>query len=102
MALQKRMKLSCQILHENLPRSCSFLEPNGGYFIWIQLPEHIDSHDFAVFCHDKFKVIVYPSESFSVDRDIKNCLRVAVGFQECEALDEALHKLSDAINEYCS
>lgn len=39
-ALEQRCKAMCAALHEHLPQA-RFHEPDGGYFVWLQLPEQV-------------------------------------------------------------
>lgn len=94
------MELSCKILRENLPTSCSFLEPKGGYFIWIKLPQNINAQEFNAFCRDKYKVVGIPGDVFSLNKTSKNCLRISIGFQTIETLQTAVTLLCEAINEF--
>jgi DNA-binding transcriptional MocR family regulator len=33
------MNALCDALDKNLPANCSYRHPEGGYFVWIKLPE---------------------------------------------------------------
>jgi len=95
-----RMELSCKILRENLPITCSFLEPKGGYFIWIKLPQNISAQEFNAFCRENYKVVVIPGDVFSLNKTSKNCLRISIGFHTVETLQTAVTRLCEALNEF--
>ena len=33
------MTALCDVLNKHLPANCSYRHPEGGYFVWIKLPE---------------------------------------------------------------
>ena len=39
---KERLAAVCEILDRCLPSCCSYRKPEGGYFIWIHLPEGIN------------------------------------------------------------
>lgn len=99
-AYKDRMKLVCQILRDKLPNECSFVEPSGGYFIWIRLPEHCIAMDFNEIARTKYRVITISSDVFSVTKKIRNCIRISIGFQTYERLAHAVPILCRAITEF--
>lgn len=94
------METTCKILREKLPSSCSFLEPKGGYFIWIELPEAVNAQKFNEFCREKYQLIVIPGNIFSLDKKFTNCIRITIGFQTNAILQTAIPRLCLAINEF--
>jgi 2-aminoadipate transaminase len=40
---KKRSQRMCELLKSSLPASVSFIEPRGGFYIWLNLPEHVDA-----------------------------------------------------------
>ncbi|MFM2590252.1 PLP-dependent aminotransferase family protein [Vibrio sp. TBV020] len=70
--------------------------PNGGYFVWIELPAHIDSHAL-------FKVLVEQGITvafgglFGDNKQFSNFIRVNTSFAPSSELDEALTHLSSQL-----
>lgn len=98
--VQKRMELTCEILRNNLPSSCTFVEPIGGYFIWIELPKNAIASEANSYCRDNYKVFGLPSEIFAPAKNVNNCLRLSIGFQECDVLKVALVELCKGLKEF--
>lgn len=40
-ALQRNCAALSEALRQHLPASCHFLQPEGGYFVWLQLPDEV-------------------------------------------------------------
>ncbi|XP_037906808.1 uncharacterized protein YER152C isoform X3 [Hermetia illucens] len=98
---KERMLSVCAVLHSKLPLNCTFMEPAGGYFIWIELPKHLDAVEFNEFCVEKYKVYVIPGERFSVHGRFRNCFRISIAFHTKEVLVDAIEKLCKALEEFC-
>lgn len=94
------MDVACQLLREKLPKNCHFLEPKGGFFIWITFPANVVAADFNRFCLDKYKVVAIAGDLFSANGSFKNCLRVTIGFHSKENLTIGLTKLCKAYGEF--
>lgn len=94
------MEFCCKFLRENLPDGCSALEPDGGYFIWIELPENVIATEFNVYALEKFKVVTIPGDTFSVEKRFKNFLRISIGFQNISVLEPGLKNLCEALGFY--
>jgi 2-aminoadipate transaminase len=43
---RERRDMLVHALEEHLPGDCSWVIPQGGFFVWLQLPAHIDSASF--------------------------------------------------------
>lgn len=97
---KERLLVVCDILEKNLPENCYFYKPSGGYFVWITLPENIDSNKLNEFCKINYKVFFVPGDRFSIEKKFKNCLRITIGFQSGDTLKEGVTRLCVAITEF--
>jgi 2-aminoadipate transaminase len=43
---RERRDMLVHALEEHLPQDCSWVTPQGGFFVWLRLPAHIDSASF--------------------------------------------------------
>nr|CAD7439005.1 unnamed protein product [Timema bartmani] len=82
---KERMQAVCDTLDQFLPSYCSFMRPEGGYFVWLRLPESVDANRLAVWCQEKYKVAAIPGSRFSVKQGFKNYLRLAIAFHQKES-----------------
>nr|CAD7587914.1 unnamed protein product [Timema genevievae] len=98
--ISERMQAVCDTLDQFLPSYCSFTRPEGGYFVWLRLPESVDANRLAVWCQEKYKVAAIPGSRFSVKQGFKNYLRLAIAFHQVEILTEATKNLCLGIQDY--
>jgi DNA-binding transcriptional MocR family regulator len=47
---QKNARSLCQILEGQLPASVRFTKPQGGYFVWVELPTNVQAADVLDLC----------------------------------------------------
>lgn len=102
--LSERMDVTVNILQNSLPSSCSFINPGGGYFVWIRLPKGKSTKDLLKLAMQKYKVFYLHGEVFSTltERDFSNCLRITIGYYSKDVLEDAVSKLCQAIQEFVS
>ncbi|MDF5722906.1 MAG: PLP-dependent aminotransferase family protein [Rhizonema sp. PD37] len=65
-----------QVLDDVLPRTVSFTKPKGGFFLWLKLPQSINSNDLLTEAH-AFKIGFRPGTLFSPEKDFTNFLRIS-------------------------
>ena len=103
---QKTYKTQFDALSEALdlylPTSCKYEKPNGGYFIWIQLPDNCNGNALSEYCLKNFKVFAIPGTRFSIEREFKNYIRLTFAFHGPEILREGAKRLGDGIQEFLS
>ena len=73
----KRQNALNSALRENLHESVSFVESNGGFFTWLELPQRVDTEKLIPEAH-KHDVSFAPGSFFSPRRDLKNYFYNAV------------------------
>jgi 2-aminoadipate transaminase len=74
----------------------TWTKPEGGLFLWVTVPEHIDTNDLFMEAI-KFKVAFVPGDAFYGENPAKNHLRINFSFASKEQLAEAVKRLSDCI-----
>ncbi|RAM62531.1 2-aminoadipate aminotransferase [Herbaspirillum rubrisubalbicans] len=83
-------------LQQYFPASCSWSKPEGGMFIWVTLPEHIDAGALLNEAVEQEKVAFVPGAPFYANVAQKNTLRlsfVTVPPEQIRAGVERLGKL---------
>ena len=91
----------CQSLVEALtsllPEGCIVTKPQGGYFVWVQLPQHVNAREMASQSHE-FGFLVKPGHLFTcLDADKDNCLRLCFARLQPVQLSEGVRRLAAAI-----
>ncbi|MFN8133314.1 MAG: PLP-dependent aminotransferase family protein [Solirubrobacteraceae bacterium] len=92
-ALGERVDVLSAALRSQLPEA-SFVQPEGGYFLWIELPEGTDSRTVAAAAKDR-GVIVTAGTEFIVDGG-ERALRIAYSGVDAGEIDEGVRRLADA------
>ena len=83
-------------LQQYFPASCSWSKPEGGMFIWVTLPEHLDAGALLNEAVEQEKVAFVPGAPFYANVPQKNTLRlsfVTVPPEQIRAGVERLGKL---------
>jgi DNA-binding transcriptional MocR family regulator len=96
--LQRKNALN-SALRENLSDSVSFVESDGGFFTWLQLPQSVDTEKLLPEAH-KHDVSFAPGSFFSPRRDLKNYLRLSFAYYQEPDLVEGAKRLAAVINGY--
>ncbi len=78
----------------------TYTHPNGGLFIWVELPEGCDSFELCQKISAK-KVACVPGNAFSVNEtEISNGFRMNFSLPTLEQIDTAVSRVGEAIREY--
>ena len=94
----KRQNALNSALRENLHESVSFVESNGGFFTWLELPQRVDTEKLIPEAH-KHDVSFAPGSFFSPRRDLKNYMRLSFAYYEASELKEGARRLAAVINK---
>lgn len=86
-------------LKAHLPAGTTFEVPDGGYFVLVRLPDHMNAADMLSIAQ-KHKVMYLPGSSFS--ESMKNYLRLSFSWYDYHDLELGARRLADAIREYDS
>jgi DNA-binding transcriptional MocR family regulator len=93
-ALMERAALLAQALRREVP-GASFNEPDGGYFLWVDLPEDIDVGQLAPAAAERGVAVVKGTE-FLLDGG-EHSLRLAYSAVTADQVDEGVRRLAAAI-----
>jgi DNA-binding transcriptional MocR family regulator len=85
-------------LHDHLPPDVSYSEPQGGFFIWLCLPEEIDADTFRSRARDQM-VDFQPGIHFSSRQTLRNHIRLSYSYYEVGELSEGVRRLAGVISE---
>lgn len=72
--------------------------PEGGLFLWVTLPEHLDAEDLFPKAIEK-KVAYVMGSAFHCDRSGKNTMRLNFSYPSEEQIDEGIKRLAVLIKE---
>jgi len=74
----------------------SWTKPEGGLFLWVSLPEKIDTMKLF-YDAIEYKVAFVPGEVFYGENPSKNHMRINFSFATTQQITEAVRRLSDCI-----
>ncbi len=85
-----------QAVERHFPTGTKLARPQGGYFLWLELPPHVDTlllHQQAL----ERGISIAPGPIFSAKREFKNYLRLNFGHPDSQRLDAAMASLGELI-----
>jgi DNA-binding transcriptional MocR family regulator len=92
-ALRERRDALCAALERELPEA-SFRPPEGGYFLWVDLPEGSDVAQLVAAAKERGLVFV-PGTDFLLEGG-QNSLRLAYSGVTVEQIEEGIGRLAEA------
>jgi 2-aminoadipate transaminase len=98
-AYSQRKKALADALRDNLPDTVRFVEPGGGFFIWLELPDGIDTPHLLDAAFEQ-NVGFLPGLKFSAQSGLKNFARLSFSYYDIPELEEGARRLGKAIREF--
>lgn len=92
----ERCATMLRALEENLSDVARWSRPTGGVFVWVSLPERLDTTEMFHQAIEQ-KVAYIPGGVFSVDGSTKNALRLNFSNVKPEAIEEGVARLAGVI-----
>ncbi len=98
---KKKADLMMDLLDEHLvPAGIKYNRPEGGLFIWCQLPEGVDMAEFCTKAVKEHKVAVVPGSAFNVEGEHLQTFRVNFSTPTDDAMREGVARLGAFAKEY--
>jgi DNA-binding transcriptional MocR family regulator len=88
-----------KILTEQLPRGSRVHIPSGGFLVWIQLPDHIDSEMIQKRLLTK-NIAIAPGTMFSIFSEYRNYFRLTCATGYPQSLNDSIKILLNTIGNY--
>ena len=80
------------------PSEVTWTQPDGGLFLWVVLPEEMQSKNLLKKALEK-KVAFVPGQTFSTDGKIDNTMRLNFSNASDENIEEGIKRLSEVIKD---
>jgi 2-aminoadipate transaminase len=97
-AYSERRDVMIQALKEHFPEGVKWYEPEGGLFLWVELPEAISATDLLPVAVEQ-KVAYVPGKPFFPYEDKDNSLRLNFSNASPEMIREGIKRLGKVLQE---
>ncbi|MEA2031939.1 MAG: PLP-dependent aminotransferase family protein [candidate division Zixibacteria bacterium] len=95
--LSKR-NMMVKTLSETFPKGITWTEPDGGLFLWVELPKHISAKELLPKAVEKKVAYVY-GEPFYPNGGGENCMRLNFSNATLEEIVEGIGRLAELLKE---
>ena len=95
---RERCEAMLAALEEYMPEGLSWTRPEGGFFVWVTLPEGIDTYPLLQKAIDA-GVVFIPGAAFSPSDEPSNKLRLAFSAVPAQAIEEGVRRLAPVLRE---
>jgi DNA-binding transcriptional MocR family regulator len=95
--LAQRLAQMSDAVAASFPSECTFSEPQGGFVLWIKMPEQVDG--FAV--HEQAianGIALMPGTLFSPTGNLRNYIRLNCGNAWTPAIEAAIRRLGEIVH----
>lgn len=99
LAYQNRLRIMRKEVVNSFPRGSTFSIPQGGYYLWVKLPDYIDAGQLQERAFAQ-GISFAPGKLFARTREYNNSLRLSVAAIEMDNVKEAVARLG-AIADAC-
>jgi len=93
-ALARRVRLLAEALRTHLPEA-RFVEPSGGYFLWIELPDDVQAGEVAAAAAELGVAVVKGSDFLLTGGE--HALRLAFSAVTDDQIEEGVRRLAEAV-----
>ncbi len=97
-----RRKTMLDALAREFPRAAQWSKPKGGIFIWVTLPEHVNTLDLLPRAVEQEKIAYVPGIAFGIQGGGRSSLRLNFSNAAPEMLEEGITRLGKIIQEAVS
>jgi len=85
-------------LNEHFPKEARWTCPEGGFFVWVELPAFLDTGVMLAEAVERGVTFV-PGDSFFPDGRGRNCMRLAFCYAEPERIEEGIRRLAEVLSD---
>lgn len=91
---RKRRDIMIAAMEKHFPPGVTWNKPEGGLFLWLKLPEHVDSIELLKKAIQEEKVAFIPGEVFFPNGGGKNYIRLNFSASTPERIEEGIKRLA--------
>ncbi|MBN2655058.1 MAG: PLP-dependent aminotransferase family protein [Nitrospirae bacterium] len=97
-AYRSQREAMVSAMHKYFPKGINYTEPEGGMFLWIEMPEGVSSLELFNRAIEK-KVAFVPGDPFYVNKSGVNTMRLNFSCVDSATIDIGIKRLAEVINE---
>ena len=94
-----RRDVMLEAMERYFPAEVSWTRPAGGLFLWVRMPESIDSAEMLKIAVEKYRVAAVPGHAFYPDGSGKNTMRLNFSCAQPEMIEEGIRRLGVVLKE---
>jgi len=94
----QRRSAMLEALEEHFPREARWTTPEGGFFVWLELPPFVDTSTLLAEAVER-GVTFTPGDAFYPDGRGRNCMRLAFCYAEPAAIAEGIRRLAEVVED---
>ncbi|CAG8863656.1 HTH-type transcriptional regulator NorG [Pseudomonas fluorescens] len=98
-ALEGQQAAMLAAIDRHFPSQTRVSQPSGGYFLWLELPGHIDSLKLFQLALAQ-GVSIAPGPIFSPARRFGNCIRLNYGTPWSDSFEDAMYTLGRIVHSF--
>lgn len=95
---RSRRNAMLEALERYMPQGVTWSRPDGGFFVWIQVPDSIDTDTLATTAADN-GVIYFPGKWFFPNEDQHHTLRLSFSTVPEDRIIEGVRRLAETIRQ---
>ncbi len=85
-------------LDEHFPPEARWTKPDGGFFVWVEMPAYVDCASMLAEAVEHGVTFV-PGDGFYPDGRGRNCMRLAFCYAEPEKIVEGIRRLAEVLED---
>jgi 2-aminoadipate transaminase len=85
-------------LDEHFPPEARWTRPDGGFFVWVEMPAYVDCSSMLAEAVEHGVTFV-PGDGFYPDGRGRNCMRLAFCYAEPEKIAEGIRRLAEVLED---
>jgi 2-aminoadipate transaminase len=94
----ERRNAMLESLAEHFPAEARWTVPEGGFFVWVEMPGFLDLKSILAEAVEH-GVTYVPGDAFYPDGRGRNCMRLAFCFAEPDAIREGIRRLAEVLED---
>lgn len=97
---KEKCDLMCGYIENDFSKKIKYIKPQGGLFVWCDLPESCNMNEFCKQAVQQYKVAVVPGNSFSIDEnEVSHSFRLNYSTPTNEQINKGMEILARMTKE---